>query len=140
MDVRRILSYDDAIDLIIKLEMNSNRMNSNYSDFIIPAFKRYFQEEFLDKNGVLIGMYDNNKLIGLIGNKNNYIEYLYVEKEYQHLGIGSSLLNLIDKSSDLYLDSSDEAHLFYQRYGFIDNGEPKQFKKFKTYPMVYKNK
>lgn len=114
---------NSIIELIYKttIEFNTSDVikNDNKSKKI---FKQMFIESFEEME--VFGTFIDNKLVGVIGLEDkNYINILYVDKEYQMNGIGTELLNYIIKyiSSDISkieVCAAAKAVNFYLKNGF----------------------
>ncbi len=141
-------NYGEAICLIWKTEINKiNNFNQNpcYKTFY-NDFESYIIDEFIYANGIFTGAYYDNQLVGVIGKKTNYIMFLYVKEEYQHQGIGTSLLNKVIESSkqekltEIWLDSSIESYSLYRKIGFVVDNFVDIDDNVLNYQMVYKIK
>lgn len=68
------------------------------------------------------GVFDDNKLVAVIGIEKNIISYLYVLKEYQNKGIGTKLIRLaleiLKEYDTVLIDSVDSAKSFYKKMDF----------------------
>ena len=77
--------------------------------------------------GVMSGKvsYDGDEIIGFILITNpNYIRKLAVKPEYQKKGIATKLIDLIeDDNIELVVHATEKVIPFYQRCGFLSNGE-----------------
>jgi len=72
----------------------------------------------------LYGYYLENKIIGIIGIKNNFdfIEVLHfgIHPEYRGKNLGSELMDYIkNRNKTITLETDDDAVIFYKKYGFI---------------------
>lgn len=85
-------------------------------------FKLFFEESFDDME--MFGYFKDSKLVGVVGlEDNNYIPVLYVLKEYQHLNIGTKLIEYIknyvkDKTDFIEVCAYHKAIPFYEKNGF----------------------
>lgn len=117
-------------------------------EFIKKDFLKYedigllmFKEMILDDNAIFYGYFIDDKVVGIIGIKENYINYLYILKEYQHQHIGTKLLNFVINTYNNYdiitLDSNFESVDMYLKYGFeIDESKTNNH----SVPMKYKRR
>jgi ribosomal protein S18 acetylase RimI-like enzyme len=90
-------------------------------------------QKMYENSNLVISAWDGSRLVGVARALTDlayccYLSDLAVDKKYQGLGIGSSLLTLIQKSigvnGSLILLSSPQASNFYERLGFrrLTNG------------------
>lgn len=139
--IDKVKNYEQAKELIFEMELNSGRIPKKYKDLYKKTFYNYFNENFINKNGILFGVFFEDNLLGIIGYVENYIEYLYVLPEYQKIGIGKSLLFTALENLKNYecviLNSTEESYEFYKNNGFIKDGDIKRFNNFEVYPMKY---
>lgn len=107
--------------------------------------KKYFIEElvddYLDGELFLIGAYINGEVVGIIGSKENYINFFFVKKEYQKKKIGKKLMVTMleylqqKEIEKVEVGASKYAHDIYKHLGFSDIVELKQ--DTNEYPMIY---
>lgn len=100
-----------------------------------------FKGMVLDDNVNFYGYFINDKIVGIIGIKESYINYLYILEEYQHQHIGTKLLNFVINTYNNYdiitLDSNFESVDMYLKYGFeIDESKTNNH----SVPMKYKRR
>lgn len=115
-------------------------IKKDFLKYEVLAFKK-FKEMIINDNINFYGYFINDNLVGIIGIKENYINYLYVLKEYQHQYIGTNLLNFIINTYNNYdiitLDSNFESVDMYLKYGFeIDKNKTSKH----SIPMKYKRR
>lgn len=104
------------------------------------VFTKY-QEMIINDNITFYGYFINDNPVGIIGIKENYINYLYILEGYQHQHIGTNLLNFIINTYNNYdiitLDSNFESVDMYLKYGFeIDENKTNKY----SIPMKYKRR
>jgi len=84
-----------------------------------------------------------NEIIGYIAWRNgNYIAQLYVNSEYQGMGIGKELIGQMLSASDttaVELKSSTNAVGFYKKLGFVASGDEQSKDGVCYVPMVLNN-
>ena len=117
-----------SVKLIWDTMKEFNQIN-NYminSDLAKKYFIEAVVEDYLDDELLLIGAFIDGEVIGVIGSKENYINFFFVKKEYQNKKIGKQLMysmikNLKRKYSDrLEVDSSNYAFDIYKHFGFTE--------------------
>ena len=111
---------NEAIEIIYNLEVASGRMIDDKRMYSL--FKSFIITEFIEENGSLLGLFKENKLIGVSGIKQDYIMFFYIDSKYQKSGYGALLLSKqIEESKEydyLYLDAPLESYSFYLKQGF----------------------
>lgn len=118
-----------AVKMIYNLEVASGRMIDDKR--IYDLFKCFIITEFIDENGKFLGLFKEDKLIGVSGLIDNYIMFFYIDSKYQKNGYGALLLSKqIEESNGydyLYLDAPLESYPFYLKQGFeIDSIKEKE--------------
>lgn len=129
-----------------------------FSEFEAPEYSYEGIEEFrkfIDYDSVkeklklseifLLGCYDGNKLIGIIGyNTKPHINLLFVKKSYHRQGIAkelfSKVLDYCKNTSDTFevtVNSSPYAHPIYKKLGFADTDTEKNINGIRFFPMKY---
>jgi ribosomal protein S18 acetylase RimI-like enzyme len=92
--------------------------SGNYSDKLVIAMKN---------SASVFTAWDGNKLIGLVnvlddGIMTAYVHYLLIMPEYQHIGIGKKLVQMVSENYQDYLRivliAYDEEIGFYEHCGF----------------------
>ena len=130
MEIKKITKADlaDVIELIYQTSLIfgiSHVISDNPKDK--KLFASMFQESFNDME--LFGYFEESKLLGVIGVEyNNYIPVLYVLKEYQHLNIGTKLLDyvkeyVLNKTTFIDVCADYKAIPFYEKNGFKISGD-----------------
>jgi ribosomal protein S18 acetylase RimI-like enzyme len=114
----------------------------------------WFTEKFLrdtkKRNGICLGAFENNKLIGtifvdLLDRPKAWIFFFIVDKTQRKKGIGSSLLKEAEKRLpknlyEMYVDfekTDKEAIRFYKKHGFKQAGKIKNWFGKGTYGLIY---
>ena len=106
------------------LFLSVNWSSGNYSDKLVIAMKN---------SSSVFTAWDGNKLVGLInalddGIMTAYVHYLLIMPEYQHIGIGKKLIDMISENYKSYLRivliAYDKEIDFYKHCGF-EVGEEK---------------
>lgn len=97
--------------------------------------KEYFLKVFENKKNVILGAYENEKLIGGAAVKPEeggvvYIDWLIVDPKYRGAGVGSALLTEVDswvltnKHHYIYLYTETDKNIkFYEKRGFTYMGK-----------------
>lgn len=100
--------------------------------------------EFRSGKKQFIACVDVNKIVGVISiSDDGFIDYLFINRCYQGLKIGSNLLDRAvyyakqHKLSHLNLDSSISSINFYLKYGFYKTGEEVLCNEVRSIPMQY---
>ena len=111
---------NEAVEIIYTLEVASGRMIDDKRMYNL--FKSFIITEFIEENGSFLGLFKENKLIGVSGIKQDYIMFFYIDSKYQKSGYGALLLSKqIEDSKEydyLYLDAPLESYSFYLKQGF----------------------
>ena len=110
----------DLKDLFLSVEWSSG----HYPDKLVIAMKN---------SSTVVTAWDEEKLVGLInvlddGIMTAYIHYLLINPEYQKIGIGKKLIELVKEKYKDYLRivliAYDKEATFYKHLGFV-TGEGK---------------
>ena len=111
--IERIYNEIDANTcdtLLTKLIRDEKKYDNTVEEIEV---KDYFKNVIQDKNNILLGYKENNRVVGYIylkhmGNNEYLIDGLYVEVEYRNKGIGKVLLQSgIDVLKELRCDHID---------------------------------
>ncbi len=117
-------------DSFVDLRKNAMRTTCNHNmseQEIANAFQELQSSWGRLKHNFAFAAYDGERMVGCIHgdcqNRTAFIRHLYVAPEYQHQGIGCSLLSAAEHSSALVATKADivalpNAEKFYQRYGY----------------------
>lgn len=96
---------------------------------------------YLSCDGEIYVAYLNDEIIGAALRNEDYLDSLFVKKEYRNQKIGSTLLEKVLNDCKEYqvirLNANIKAISLYQRYGFCQNG---QIEKNLIVPMVLERK
>ena len=96
---------------------------------------------YLSCNGEIYVAYLNDEIIGAALRNEDYLDSLFVKKEYRNQKVGSTLLEKVLNDCKEYqvirLNANIKAISLYQRYGFCQNG---QIEKNLIVPMVLERK
>lgn len=96
---------------------------------------------YLSCDGEIYVAYLNDEIIGAALRNEDYLDSLFVKKEYRNQKVGSTLLEKIFNYCKEYqvirLNANIKAISLYQRYGFCQNG---QIEKNLIVPMVLERK
>ncbi|WRK55735.1 GNAT family N-acetyltransferase [Coprobacillaceae bacterium CR2/5/TPMF4] len=88
----------------------------------MDSFNQVNQESFyLDRHNLTYVALENDQIVAMATlSNNNHLSLLFVLDSYQHLGIGTKLLEIIDNLvlGDLSVNSGIEAKDFYLKAGF----------------------
>lgn len=130
-----------AIDLIIDTFMHF--VAPDYSQEGIDAFKTFLYDKKLSTSLEMYGAYENDKIVGVIATRNSgsHIVLLFVDKNYQHMGIAKKLFDNILKNFEseiITVNSSPFAVNAYKRLGFKITKNQQIKDGIKFIPMVYK--
>ncbi len=104
----------------------------DYSLRGVYNFKNFVRDPLLKKmftygEYIAIGAFIDERIVGVIGVRNtNHISLLFVDRDHQHKGIASALLNSYLKDASkkgithVTVNASPYAIDFYHKIGFID--------------------
>ena len=96
---------------------------------------------YLSCDGEIYIAYLNDEIIGAALRNEDYLDSLFVKKEYRNQKVGSTLLEKVLNDCKEYqvirLNANIKAVSLYQRYGFCQNG---QIEKNLIVPMVLERK
>lgn len=113
--------YNQAIDLALEVYINCG--GSDFNDEGLESFKSFINNEQLMDELIIYGAFEQNKLIGILGIKNNgkHISLLFIKPEHHRKGIGKKLFDYMENDYPAYemtVNSSTYAVPFYKRLGF----------------------
>ena len=96
---------------------------------------------YLSCDGEIYVAYLNNEIIGAALRNEDYLDSLFIKKEYRNQKVGSTLLEKVLNDCKEYqvirLNANIKTISLYQRYGFCQNG---QIEKNLIVPMVLERK
>lgn len=139
----RLLNKQE-IDQVIFLvdQVAKKQVLKDYDQAGIDSFNQVNQPSFyLDKHNITYVALDNEQIVGMITlSNNNHISLLFVLQQYQHLGIGSKLLKIVDNLvlKDITVNSGIDAKDFYLKSGFELTANLQKQDGILFYPMVKK--
>ncbi len=151
-EIRKIASteVDAALDLALEVFMEFEA--PDYKPEGVETFKSFVRGENLIngfKQGLcpMYGAFDNDKLIGIIGMRENktHINLVFVKKEYQRKGVATAIFRyLLDDLlkenpaiSEITLNSSPYGVPFYLHLGFVPQSEEQEKDGIRYTPMKY---
>ena len=146
-----LADLNEAISLLWKVF--SEFESPEYSNEGIEEFKKYIEYQAMKERIelaelILLGCYDNDILVGIIGyNLKPHINLLFVNKDYHKKGIAKTLFGKmlnhyqsINKEFEVTVNSSPYAYKIYEKLGFILTGTEQVKKGVRFYPMKYVSK
>ena len=139
----RLLDKKEINQVILLVDKVAKKhIFNDYDQEGIDSFNQINQESFyLDRHNLTYVALENDQVVAMATlSNNNHLSLLFVLDSYQHLGIGTKLLEIIDNLvlGDLSVNSGIEAKDFYLKAGFelTDNLIKKDGILY--YPMVKK--
>lgn len=126
MTIRRARS-EDAKRISYLIQKNTDRNPNDYSKEQIIAWKKYNTPSQIKKqleNRVVFCAFKNDRLIGTIALKDNFVLGFYVSYTARGTGIGTELLDYLEKYAigedvkKLKLISTPSAFKFYKKRGY----------------------
>lgn len=127
------LIKENEIDTVIKL-VDRVVKECVCLDFVIERKSDFY----LNKYSLTYVCLDDNKIVGMVSLTNgNYLNLLFVDKEYRRRGIGKKLIEIIDNLvlGDLEVNVGAYAKSFFEHIGFSLKVD---FEKKDTYSMIKK--
>ena len=113
----------------------------------VHNFKNFVRDPLLKKmyiygEYIAIGAFVDGRIVGIIGVRNtNHVSLLFVDKDYQHMGIASALLKRYFKDAraegitSVTVNSSPYAVGFYHKIGFVSLGDEMEKDGIRFTPM-----
>lgn len=152
--IEKLASVDERILTVINFLSEENfglfiQTNLKEFDNLEQEKKDKFKElalrqaigYYLSCNGEIYVAYLNDEIIGAALRNEDYLDSLFVKKEYRNQKVGSTLLEKVLNDCKEYqvirLNANIKAISLYQRYGFCQNG---QIEKNLIVPMVLERK
>lgn len=113
--------YNQATDLALDVYINCGR--SDFNDEGLESFKSFINNEQLMNELIIYGAFEQNKLIGILGIKNNrkHISLFFIQPEHHRKGIGKKLFDYMENdhpADEMTVNSSTYAVPFYKHLGF----------------------
>ena len=148
MNIEIRIIKDNEFKLILDLiEKTFNKFVAPYyTEEGLSCFKEeYFNfdcmyQKYKSEKWQFIGAFTNEKLVGVLTGKKNYIEMFFIDENYQHLGIGKKMFEFYinDKYNDIGLYSAHDAVGFYEKLGFKKITDECNDRGMLITPMIYK--
>ena len=152
--IEKLASVDERILTVINFLSEENfglfiQTNLKEFDNLEQEKKDKFKEltlrqaigYYLSCDGEIYVAYLNDEIIGAALRNEDYLDSLFVKKEYRNQKVGSTLLEKVLNDCKEYqvirLNANIKAISLYQRYGFCQNG---QIEKNLIVPMVLERK
>lgn len=141
---------DEALNLALEVFMEFEA--PDYKPEGVETFKRFISDEkliqsFKSKTSPLYAAFDNGKIIGLIGMRENktHINLVFVKKEYHRKGIATGIFRYLLSDlrrenpalSEITLNSSPYGLPFYLRLGFEPQSEELEEDGIRYTPMKF---
>ena len=128
----------EALDLVWRVFLEYEA--PFYTDEGIDTFHKFIMNKEKMSTLTFYGMYDNEKIIGVIAtrNKGNHITLFFVEGKYHKKGIGKKLFEKVLKNATskvITVNSSVYAVEVYHKLGFIDDDTEKVDNGIRFTPM-----
>ena len=98
---------------------------------------------YVNDHHVFYGLYEESKIVGVVGYQDDVITFFYVLKDKQGKGYGRQLITYVLKKMKgeyVYVDASPYALAIYEHLGFKKMEEMKTVDGIKTISMVYGGK
>lgn len=130
--------YDNAITL--SLSVFTECGTSDFDIQGLETFKRFIYNKELMNELTIFGAFDDDRLIGIIGIKNNgaHISLFFIHPKFHCRGIGRELFNAAyanPKGIEITVNSSSYAVKFYESLGFSKISEEQETDGLKYTPM-----
>jgi len=152
--IEKLATVDERISTVINFLSEENfdlfiQTNLKEFDNLEQGKKDKFKElalrqaigYYLSCDGEIYVAYLNDEIIGAALRNEDYLDSLFVKKEYRNQKVGSTLLEKVLNDCKEYqvirLNANIKAISLYQRYGFCQNG---QIEKNLIVPMVLERK
>ena len=127
--------YSDAIALSLRVFIECDGANG------LETFKSFIYNEELMNELTIYGVFENKRLIGVMGTKNDstHISIFFIDLEFQRKGIGKKLFEFAfmdQPSKQITVNSSSYAVRFYENIGFTKTTEEQNANGLRYTPMV----
>jgi GNAT superfamily N-acetyltransferase len=140
--IKEIEYTQEVHDLV--LEVFEDCIAQDYSLEGQAYFKAVIEEyDYLNQHYMFYGLFEKDKLVGIIGYQDDVITFFYVLKDEQGKGYGRQLITYVLKKMKgeyVYVDASPYALAIYEHLGFKKMEEMKIVDGIKTISMVYGGK
>ena len=141
-EIRAALSLTEKVFMEFEAPTYSGEGVRNFiNDCIV---NEAFENNYTSAKFIMLGAFDNDKIIGMLAEKNgNHICLLFVDKDYHRQGVASALMRemvvaLKLKGADkITVNSSPYAVPFYKHFGFTEIGEQQTVNGITFAPMAY---
>ncbi len=133
---------EENLDLFIQTNLKEfDNLEQEKKDKFKELALRQAIGYYLSCDGEIYVAYLNDEIIGAALRNDDYLDSLFVKKEYRNQKVGSTLLEKVLNDCKEYqvirLNANIKAVSLYQRYGFCQNG---QIEKNLIVPMVLERK
>lgn len=133
---------EENLDLFIQTNLKEfDNLEQEKKDKFKELALRQAIGYYLSCDGEIYVAYLNDEIIGAALRNEDYLDSLFVKKEYRNQKVGSTLLEKVLNDCKEYqvirLNANIKAISLYQRYGFCQNG---QIEKNLIVPMVLERK
>lgn len=133
---------EENLDLFIQTNLKEfDNLEQEKKDKFKELALRQAIGYYLSCDGEIYVAYLNDEIIGAALRNDDYLDSLFVKKEYRNQKVGSTLLEKVLNDCEEYqvirLNANIKAVSLYQRYGFCQNG---QIEKNLIVPMVLERK
>ena len=127
--------YNDAIALSLRVFIECDSASG------LETFKSFINNKKLMDELTIYGVFENNKLIGVMGTKNDstHISIFFIDIEFQRKGIGKKLFEFAFTNQlpkQITVNSSSYAVRFYESIGFTKTTEEQNANGLRYTPMV----
>lgn len=140
--IKEIEYTQEVHDLV--LEVFEDCIAKDYSLEGQAYFKAVIEEyDYSNQHYMFYGLFEKDKLVGIIGYQDDVITFFYVLKDKQGKGYGRQLITYVlkkVKGEYVYVDASPYALAIYEHLGFKKMEEMKIVDGIKTISMVYGGK
>ena len=119
---------EENFDLFIQTNLKEfDNLEQEKKDKIKELALRQAIGYYLSCDGEIYVAYLNDEIIGAALRNEDYVDSLFVKKEYRNQKVGSTLLEKVLNDCKEYqvirLNANIKAISLYQRYGFCQNGQ-----------------
>ena len=133
---------EENFDLFIQTNLKEfDNLEQEKKDKFKELALRQAIDYYLSCDGEIYVAYLNDEIIGAALKNEEYLDSLFVKKEYRNQKVGSTLLEKVLNDCKEYqvirLNANTKAISLYQRYGFCQND---QIEKNLIVPMVLERK
>lgn len=140
MNIRKlyISEYKEAIELSLNIFMECGAADFNTEG--LETFKSFIHNPDLMNELTIFGAFETERLIGIIGTKNQgqHISMFFIDPQFHRKGIGKALFETAYKTSSvnqITVNSSSYAVKFYESLGFLKITEEQETNGLRYTPM-----